>query len=95
MRFSAADVRHVAGLARLRLGPDQAERFADELTRILAYVEQLPPIAGEEAADPAGAVARRADVPQRTDPEPLLAESVGRTGPFVTVPAVMGHGEAD
>ena len=38
-----ADVRHIASLARLRVDAAAAARLAEELTGILAYVEQLDP----------------------------------------------------
>jgi aspartyl-tRNA(Asn)/glutamyl-tRNA(Gln) amidotransferase subunit C len=41
MTLSDADVRHVARLARLGLAPGEAERFRDELARILDHVSQI------------------------------------------------------
>jgi aspartyl-tRNA(Asn)/glutamyl-tRNA(Gln) amidotransferase subunit C len=41
MALSDADVRHVARLARLGLAPGEAERFRDELARILDHVSQI------------------------------------------------------
>jgi aspartyl-tRNA(Asn)/glutamyl-tRNA(Gln) amidotransferase subunit C len=56
--LSAAEVRHVAMLARLALTDDEVERLAPELSEILAYADQV----GEVAA---------ADVPPTTHPFPL------------------------
>lgn len=41
MKLSAADVEHVALLARLDLTEGEREQYASELSRILDYVEQL------------------------------------------------------
>jgi aspartyl/glutamyl-tRNA(Asn/Gln) amidotransferase C subunit len=91
VRFTAADVSHVAGLARLSLDDASAARFADELTRILAYVDQLGADASGTADDPRP-LPLRADVPCATTTEPLLAESAGRVGGLVRVPTVVGEG---
>jgi len=40
-KLDESTVRHVAGLARLRLSDDEVARFARELSDILAYVEKL------------------------------------------------------
>jgi len=41
MSVTREDVRHIAALARLRFGEEEEGRMADELSRILGYVEQL------------------------------------------------------
>ncbi len=41
MALSDSDVRHVARLARLGLGPGEAERLRDELERILDHVSRI------------------------------------------------------
>lgn len=87
MRFEAAFVKQLGGLARLELTDASAERLAGELSRILAYVEELSDI-DADAGDATGATPRREDVPQRTDFEPVLRESAGRSGHFVEVPSV-------
>jgi len=40
-KFSAADIRKLARLCRLRLTDDEVERYQSELSAILNYVEQL------------------------------------------------------
>jgi aspartyl-tRNA(Asn)/glutamyl-tRNA(Gln) amidotransferase subunit C len=40
-KFSAADIRKLARLCRLRLTDDEVARYQNELSEILAYVEQL------------------------------------------------------
>jgi aspartyl-tRNA(Asn)/glutamyl-tRNA(Gln) amidotransferase subunit C len=41
MALTDSDVRHVARLARLGLGPGEAERLRDELARILDHVSRI------------------------------------------------------
>lgn len=40
-KLTAAQVRHIAKLARLEIRDDQVEKYAKELTNILGYIEQL------------------------------------------------------
>ncbi len=41
MSIDRAKVRHVAHLARLQLGPEEEEKFAAQLSKVLGYVETL------------------------------------------------------
>ena len=41
MKISATDVAYVAGLANLEVGADEGERLAEDLSRIVEYVELL------------------------------------------------------
>lgn len=41
MRISLEEVDHIATLARLGLTPEERERFRDQLTTILSYVNML------------------------------------------------------
>lgn len=52
MTISAADVRHIARLARLDLTDEEVARFQDELSKILDYVAQLDGLDAGEAAEP-------------------------------------------
>ena len=40
-KLTAAQVRHIAKLARLEISEDEVEKYAKELTAILGYVDQL------------------------------------------------------
>lgn len=40
-RIDPAQVRHISKLARLSLSDDEVVRFSEQLTAVLAYVEQL------------------------------------------------------
>ena len=41
MKISEADVEYVAKLAMLEVGEDEKKQLADQLSRIVEYVEQL------------------------------------------------------
>ncbi len=41
MSLSLDEVRRIASLARLKLSPEEEERFAGQLSAILGYVEEL------------------------------------------------------
>jgi len=41
MKLTPEDIRHVAHLARLELGPDDLERYVRELGAILGYMGKL------------------------------------------------------
>ena len=43
------DVAHIAKLARLRLEQDQIETFSKQMNDILAMVEQLPELSGQDS----------------------------------------------
>ncbi|MEK7590964.1 MAG: Asp-tRNA(Asn)/Glu-tRNA(Gln) amidotransferase subunit GatC [Patescibacteria group bacterium] len=40
-KLTQDQVRHIARLARLRLREDEVEKYANELTKILGFIEQL------------------------------------------------------
>lgn len=54
--LDAAFVARLAGLARLSLTPEETERFAGELGRILAHVDQLAEL-DLEGVEPLGSTA--------------------------------------
>ena len=41
MSVTAEEVRHIAKLARLRLNPEEEVAMAEQLSKILDYIEQL------------------------------------------------------
>ena len=75
MALSDADVRHVARLARLGLAPGEAERFRDELARILDHVSQI----GEldlAGVPPTSHVVEVANALRADEPKPSLSRDV-------------------
>jgi aspartyl/glutamyl-tRNA(Asn/Gln) amidotransferase C subunit len=87
MNFDASDVQKLAALARLDLQPEAAERMAGELTRILAYVENLADIEAS-SGEAEGNCPRRPDVPVEGSGLYALSQSVGWNGKFVELPPV-------
>ena len=48
MKISATDVEYVAGLANLEVREDEKQEIADQLSRIVEYVEQLEALDTDE-----------------------------------------------
>ncbi|MEA2624751.1 MAG: aspartyl-tRNA(Asn)/glutamyl-tRNA(Gln) amidotransferase subunit [Candidatus Binatota bacterium] len=94
MKISAADIRHVALLARLELDADEERRLGADLQTILDYVEKLreldtddvPPTA--HALDDAAAF-REDEVRNLPDADRLLANAPDRLGGFFRVPKII------
>jgi len=96
MALSVEEVRRIAQLARLKLSAEEERRFAEQLSAILGYVEQL------EALDVSGvepmthALAAGEAAPLREDevlpclpPEEALAGAPAREGTFFKVPRII------
>jgi aspartyl-tRNA(Asn)/glutamyl-tRNA(Gln) amidotransferase subunit C len=71
MSLSKEQVQKIAHLARLQLTPDEADRYADSLSRILELIEQMNAVdtrAVEPMAHPSDAALRlRPDVVTEPD----------------------------
>lgn len=63
MDLTPDDIKRISALARLPLTPEEEERFAAELTRIVAYFNQLADVAMTEG--PATAAGRSRERPDR------------------------------
>lgn len=59
--LSAAQVRHIAKLARLQLSDAEVEKFAKDLTSILAYVDTLQKV-NTKGVEPTSQVTGQAHV---------------------------------
>jgi aspartyl-tRNA(Asn)/glutamyl-tRNA(Gln) amidotransferase subunit C len=94
--LTRADVERIAALARLELTSDEVERFAGQLTSILAYAEQVQQVdtsAVQPEAPPAAAAASRDDVLAPSLPRDLLldqAPAPDRAAGLFKVPRVLG-----
>jgi aspartyl-tRNA(Asn)/glutamyl-tRNA(Gln) amidotransferase subunit C len=96
MALTLDEVRRIAQLARLRLAPEEEERYAGQLSAILSYVEQLREldVSGVEpmthALAEGEAVALRPDtlVPGLS-PEEALANAPAREGTCFKVPRII------
>ncbi len=94
MAISVKDVEYLALLARLRLAPEERDRFATELNEILGYVEKLK-TAKTEGIPPTSHVLNLSNVfredkvkPSLT-PEEALANAPSKEGPFFKVPKII------
>lgn len=93
-KISEADVRHIALLSRLKPSDDEVRLFADQLSSILTYVEQLSEIDTTEVPPTAHALpvhnVFRPDEPKPSlAPDAALANAPQRDGHFFAVPKVL------
>ncbi len=94
MKVSLQEVEHLAHLAALEFTPEEKQKIATELERILEYVRQLEEVdtTGVEPLEhPGGPVqAMRPDEPQPSLPvEEALRNAPDRQGGFFRVPRVI------
>ncbi|MDQ3262541.1 MAG: Asp-tRNA(Asn)/Glu-tRNA(Gln) amidotransferase subunit GatC [Myxococcota bacterium] len=95
MALTLQQVRHVAGLARLALTPDEEQRFTTQLSAILDAVAELEGVdtTGVEPtlhAALAGAPGVRADQPRPSlGPEAALANAPARVDTRFAVPKII------
>ncbi len=93
-KISLAEVEHVARLARLSIKPDDKPRFAEQLSRILDYIEKLNQLDTEAIPPTAHILALgnvfRQDQTQGSLPEgKSLANAPEKEGRFFKVPRVI------
>lgn len=95
--FTAHEVRHLAALAQLELGPEETEAFARQLSEILEFARQVQAVdtsllAGEDAIVLAAEAPRRDDVLEpslRRDDVLSGAPDADRTTGLFKVPRVL------
>jgi aspartyl-tRNA(Asn)/glutamyl-tRNA(Gln) amidotransferase subunit C len=94
MQISKEQVKHIAGLARLKLTPRETEKYSRELTVILDYIDQLK-VVDTQGVDIAsggadGNPALRADtVCDSLSREKALANAPERDTEYFRVPRVL------
>lgn len=94
MKVDEATVRHIAGLARIRVSEAEARKLEGELTGILQWVEQLGEV-DTEGVEPMTSVVAMAmktrpdEVTEGGDPDAVLANAPERAGGFFVVPKVV------
>jgi aspartyl-tRNA(Asn)/glutamyl-tRNA(Gln) amidotransferase subunit C len=94
MSVTRDEVRHIASLARLRFTETEEEVMAAELSRILAYVEQLRELDTSAVAPMAHVldvrdVFRDDRVEQRISHEEALMNAPAADGDYCRVPKVI------
>lgn len=95
MPLTKEQVEHIAVLARLKLSPEEIEKFAQELTVILEHVDQLKSVNtdGVEPKDQFITAANvfRSDKSRRClSREEALANAPDKDDEFFRVPKVIG-----
>ena len=93
MSLSLEEVRQAATLSRLRLTVEEEVQFAEQLGRIVAYIDQLRGFeTSPEAPDPGSGV----EAPDEPQPDPrgeLFLENAPETrGPFYVVQRMRAGG---
>ena len=93
--LTAADVERIATLARLELTADETARFADQLTAILAYADQVQQVDTSGVAPPVTtpAATGRDDAPAPSLDRDLVlsqAPAADRAAGLFKVPRVLG-----
>lgn len=94
MALDTDTVRRIARLARLAVAEEELAPLANELSRIMSWIEQLNQVNTDNVA-PMTSVAPQ-KLPQREDtvtdggiPEKILANAPERAGDFFAVPKVV------
>lgn len=95
MAISPEEVRHIAGLARLRLSEEELPEVAATLDAILSHVGQLQEVTTSATPAALSPLARQPDKSHACKSESYLALSAGRSGRFVEVPTVVSTGTDD
>ena len=95
MPLSKEQVEHIASLARLKLSPKEIEKFTNDLTVILDYVEQLTEVdtEGVELKDQfitAENVFREDKSRKSLSRDEALANAPDKDEEFFKVPKVIG-----
>ena len=94
MRISKEQIKHIAGLARLKLTPREIDKYSRELTVILEYIDQLKVVdtQGIDAAPErtgGGPVLRADKVGESLPREKALANAPERDTEYFRVPKVL------
>jgi aspartyl-tRNA(Asn)/glutamyl-tRNA(Gln) amidotransferase subunit C len=93
--LSLEEVRRIAALARLRLSPEEERTFAEQLSAILGYVDQLKEL-DVSGVEPMTHALAGGEVPLRADallpslpPSDALANAPAREGTCFKVPRII------
>ena len=94
---SEIDVAYVAKLARIALGPGEAEKFGAQLGALLEHVDALAELPTAEVAATAQVIPQRNvardDLPRPSlERERVLSAAPAREGNYFRVPRIIGEG---
>ena len=94
MSVSETDVKKIAKLARLRLSPEEAARYGEQLTKILDSMAELAKV-DTASVPPTTSVLGVVNVMREDEPRPfedreaLLGNAPDRDGPYYKVRKVI------
>lgn len=91
MALSRSEVQRVARLARLRLTEDELDRFADQLGRVVEYLDgiaELETAAVEDASGALDSLEAADEVESGLDLERFVANAPRTDGPYLVVPGM-------
>ncbi len=94
--LTGKEVEKIAELARLELGEKEKEKFAEDLSSVIGYVQKLSEANVEKVEPMAGGtdlenIVRKDDV-ENCDPETrkkILAAAPSREGDYFKVPSIL------
>ena len=98
-RIDEAEVRHISHLARLKPTEAEAQLFAEQLSAILAYMDQLNEVDTDKVPPtahplPVSNVFREDQAHRPLTPDQALANAPQRDGNFFAVPKVLDQESA-
>lgn len=98
-KIDEAQVRHISHLSRLNPTDEEVQLFSEQLSAILAYVEQLNEVDATDVPPTAHALpvrnVFRADEPGASlNPDEALSNAPQREGNFFAVPKVLDQDSA-
>lgn len=100
MQTSREKIKHLQRLARLELDDDEVNAIAEQLGRIVEWVETLQS-ADTDGVPPTGLIAhtdrehlREDEVTPGLDRDTVLGQAPDADGPFFRVPRVIDRGDA-
>ena len=96
-RIEEADVRHISLLARLNPGDEEIKLFAEQLSAILQYMDQLNEVDTTDVPPtahplPVRNVFRTDQAGDSLEPDQALQNAPQRDGDFFAVPKVLDTG---
>ncbi len=93
-KITRVDVEHIAKLARLKMSPEELQRYQNDLSAILDYMDQLNELNTENVEPtahplPVHTVLREDEVSSSYEPDQALRNAPKRDGSFFAVPKVL------
>ncbi len=93
-KITRVDVEHIAKLARLKMSPEELQRYQSDLSAILDYMDQLNELNTDNVEPtahplPVHTVLREDEISPSYEPDQALRNAPKRDGSFFAVPKVL------